>query len=176
MQRLTFIGYLESYIQSLSSINSKSINRLAKEANANFRLREPLFLYALFCGKVELLLRSTNDEGLYSQYHDLTNRYTCKNMLEALETGDESLDRNYHKVYNSYACRRNMPETHSRSKALMHAKIKRLQNEKNVSNYRIYTDLKLNPGNINSYLKTGDVTKVSRDVARRIVQYLGEQF
>ena len=174
MQRLTFSGYLENYVRSLSSANSKSIYRLAKETSTNPRLREPLFLYALCDGKVELLLKATKDEDLHSQYNNLANRYIWKTMLAALESGDESLDKNYHKAYNSYSSRRNMPETHGRSKALMHARIRLLQNEKNVSNYRIYTDLKLNPGNINSFLKTGDVTKVSRDVARRIVIYLEE--
>ena len=174
MQRLTFNWYLENYIRSLSSSNSTSIYKLAEEMNTNHRLREPLFLYALCVGKIEFLLKATKDELLHSQYSGLAKKYTRKTILEALESGDESLDKNYHKAYNSYACRRNMPETHSRSKALMHTKIRRLQYEKNISNYRIYTDLKLNPGNINSYLKTGDVKKVSRDMARRIVLYLEE--
>ena len=172
MRKLTFEGYLEKYVLSLSSSNSLSVQKLGNEAIINYRLRAPLFLYAMCRGKVDFLLKAVNDEDLHDQYTKLADQYTWQRMLEALETGDESLEKSFHKTYNSFTCRRNMPETHKNSKALMHSRIMHLQNEKKVSNYRIYTDLKLNPGNINSYLKTGDVNKVSRDIARRIVVYL----
>ena len=175
MKKLTLKGYLERYVKSLSISNTTSLFKLADEAKANHRLREPLFLYALCAGKVDLLVQASKDYNLRSQYSEMAARYTWPIMLRALETGDEALDRNYHKTYNSYTCRRDMPETHSKSKTLMYNKIKRLQQSKNISNYRIYNDLRLNPGNINAYLKTGDVTKVSRDVARRIVVYLEEK-
>lgn len=41
-----------------------------------------------------------------------------------------------------------------------------------VSNYRIYTDLKLNPGNLNAWLKHGDSSKVSLYTARKTLQYM----
>mgnify|MGYP007101856538 CR=1 FL=1 len=47
-----------------------------------------------------------------------------------------------------------------------------VQKEKRCSNYRIYKDLDLNPGNINSWLKDGDGTKVSFHTAERILDYL----
>jgi hypothetical protein len=45
---------------------------------------------------------------------------------------------------------------------------------KNITNYRIYTDLKLNHGNINSWLKNGDCDKVSLETARRVLKYTEE--
>ena len=174
MQRLTFNGYLERYIKSLSQNNTTSITKLANEAKVNRRLNEPLLLYALCVGKVDLLLKATEDNDVRSQYSEIVSRYTLQTLLATLEAGDKELDRNYHKVYNSYVCRRDMPETHGRSKALIYNKVKRLQQSKRITNYRVYTDLRLNPGNINAYLKTGDVTKVSRNVARRILVYLEE--
>ena len=43
------------------------------------------------------------------------------------------------------------------------------------TNYRIYTDLKLNPGNVNSWLKNGDSSKVSYRNAERILNYVMRQ-
>ena len=48
----------------------------------------------------------------------------------------------------------------------------KLQKEKNISNYRIYKDLELNPGNINAYLKHGDPSKLSLATARKTLDYL----
>ena len=47
-----------------------------------------------------------------------------------------------------------------------------LQKNRSCSNYRIYTDLKLNPGNVNCWLKHGDSDKVSYQTAKRIVDYV----
>ena len=58
------------------------------------------------------------------------------------------------------------------TKRLMRKRIILLQKEKHITNYRIYTDLKLNPGNINSFLKHGDVEKISLESARRIWKYV----
>ncbi len=54
----------------------------------------------------------------------------------------------------------------------MRKKILSIQKEKNCSNYRVYTDLHLNPGNINSWLKNGDSTKVSYQTAEKIMNYV----
>lgn len=48
----------------------------------------------------------------------------------------------------------------------------RLQKKKNCSNYRLYKDLKLNPGNVNSWLKHGDGSKVSYQTAQQIITYV----
>ena len=54
----------------------------------------------------------------------------------------------------------------------MRRRIVQLQKEKGVSTYRLYTDLSLNPGNLNAFLKHGDCSKVSLSTARRAVQHL----
>ena len=172
MQTPTLNGYLERYVRSLSLNNTNSIYKLADEVNDNHRLREPLFLYALCTGKVDLLLRATKGGALHSLYSEMARSYTLSTMLSSLESNDSLLDESYHKAYNSYTCRRDMPKTNFRSKMLMHNKIKRLQKEKSVSNYRLYTDLGLNPGNVNAFLKSGDARKVSLETARKMISYL----
>lgn len=51
------------------------------------------------------------------------------------------------------------------NKAFNAKKIKQMQQDKHISNYRIYTDLKLNAGNINDYLTNGRADKLSLKTA-----------
>ena len=49
MKELTFVGFLSLYVRELSMSGTNSISKLASEAATdNYRLREPLLLYALF--------------------------------------------------------------------------------------------------------------------------------
>ena len=48
MRELTFVGFLSRYVRELSMSGTNSISKLASEAATdNYRLREPLLLYAL---------------------------------------------------------------------------------------------------------------------------------
>lgn len=172
MRKLTFAGYLKRYVKTLSLGNTNSIVKLVNEVPRNHRLQEPLLLYALSIGKTDYLLRIAAGSILYTQYKALVQEHSLPEMVKALEEKATSLDSNYHKLYNSYLSRRNLPETNNDTKMLMHNKIKCLQAQKKISNYRIYTDLRLNPGNINSFLKNSEVKKISLETARAIIGYL----
>jgi len=172
MRRLTFKGYLRWYARSLSSCDSNDIFRLAKEAEHNHRLREPLFLYACSLGKVSALLRATKSEALREKYYLAKESFSFEEIISMLEKNDTRLDERYHKVYKSFLVKRNMPETDSSYKTLILNRINKLKSEKNVSNYQIYTRLNLNHGNVNSFLKNGEVGKVSVAVAEKILSYV----
>ena len=172
MRQLTFKGYLEQYVKRLSTDETNSLYKLAKDAVNNHRLRVPLFLYALNNDKVEVLLKATKNKTLKTYFIELAIKYPPVSIMAALVNGDSSINENFHKVYNSYIRKRDMTKTHVRAKMSMRDKIKNLQKEKGVSNYRLYKDLNLNPGNINNYLKNGTVSKVSRNTAKRMISYL----
>jgi len=172
MRQLTFKGYLEQYVRRLATEETNSLHKLAKDAINNHRLRAPLFLYALSKDKLEVLLKATKDNVLNAHYTELATKYSSDNMMIALMDGDTSLNENYHKVYNSYVRKRDMVKTHERAKMSMRDKIRSLQQEKGVSNYRLYKDLELNPGNVNNFLKNGVVSKLSRNTAKRMISYL----
>ena len=80
----------------------------------------------------------------------------------------------YQKVWNSFKVRRNRWKKDDELKTLMRKKIREMQTDLNLSNYRIYKDLNLNPGNINSWLKHGEDSKVSFQTAERILTHLME--
>lgn len=173
MRELTFRGFLTQYVRQLSELETNCIYKLSAEASTtNPRLREPLLLYAVYSQKQDTLLQATKNTSLHSEYQWLVMRYSADEMTELLELASPLLPAEYHKVWHSYMSRKNRWQADEHTKELIRQKVKRLQVNTGVTNYRIYTDLKLNPGNLNAWLKHGDSDKVSLDTARRALRYV----
>ena len=173
MRELTFKGFLKQYVSALSSYNTSGIYKLAAEAaSTNPRLQEPLFLYALFNNKIDILLKATKNPTLKDKYTHLLSLYDKKRMEDALISNSSELPERYLRVYISYTRLLMRKNNNNHMKELMYNEIKRLQKFKGVSNYRLYTDLGLNPSNTNAFLKNGNVKKVSQDTADKMVSYL----
>ena len=173
MRELTFRGFLTQYVRKLAAEETNSLYKLAAEAgSSNPRLREPLFLYAVYTQKEKVLLQATKEPTLYQEYEQMAALYTADAMSELFEQASPLLPAEYHKVWRSYQSRKNRSQTDERTKELMRQKVKRLQEKKGVTNYRIYTDLKLNPGNLNAWLKHGNGDKVSLETARKTLRYV----
>ena len=152
MQRLTFHRYLQRYVRSLSIANTNSIYKLVREVPDNLRLREPLFLYAYSFNKMDVLLKASTGCPACAEYYDLADKYQWDELLNLLEENDIRLSNEYRKVYRSYVARKNRPDVENETRRLMHKRTRKLQEQKSISNYRLYTDLKLNQSNINAYL------------------------
>ena len=173
MRELTFRGFLTRYVKELSKAKTNSLYKLAEEASSdNARLREPLFLFALYSGKQTVLLQATKDQNLFTEYQEMVSLYTADLMTQMFEDNASVLPNEYHKVWRSFQSQKNRVQSDDHTKELMRLKVKRLQERCGVSNYRIYTDLNLNPGNVNAWLKHGVADKVSLDTARRILRYV----
>ena len=153
------------------------MRKMVKHLLKNFkypRLKEPLFLYALTFDKVDLLLRYTANSTVVAEYEQLSNRYSLAQMLLLLENQSHELPEGYLKVWRSYCSVRDAVLADNDTKELIHRRVLELQQKKKLSNYRLYTDLKLNPGNVNAWLKHNDSSKMSLDCARKIYQYAKE--
>ena len=174
MRKLTFKGFLAQYIKALSAQESMRLHRLVPEAaTTNPRLKEPLFLYALYWDKVEVLLSAAAKyDALSEEYREMAREYTAASMDNALQNGAAELVERYQRVYKSYCSHSNRQQTDEHKKVLMRARIVQQQRVRNISSYRICKDLKLNVGNANAFLNRGDTTKVSAETARRILEYL----
>lgn len=172
MRELTFKGFLTQYVRSLSALETNSLYKLASEAGTdNPRLKEPLLLFAVCSEKQEVLLHAAKNAPFYPEYQRLS-QYSAEKFTELLASGSQELPAEYHKVWRTYQNRKNRVQADGHTKELMRQKIKRLQEKSGVTNYRIYTDLKLNPGNLNAWLKHGNCGKVSLDTARKTLKYV----
>ena len=171
MRKLTFEGFLKQYVADLSGIQTASIHKLADCLQDTPRLKEPLYLYALAYDKVDLLLRYTEDKGCLAEYERLSNCCSLEQMLAFLENQSPELPEGYRKVWRSYCSVRDAALADNDTKELIHRRVLELQQKKHLTNYRIYADLKLNPGNVNAWLKHNDSSKMSLDCARQIYKY-----
>lgn len=174
MRRLTFLGFLARYTRDLSYAGTNNIRELAREAaERNPRLREPLLLYALYSGKENHMLKEAERNGMGPFYDPVLPFLLPDKMTDALEK--DLLPNEYTKVWRSYLAKRDWLDADNGTKELIREKVLELQTERHVSNYRIYTDLHLNPGNVNAWLKHGDNSKISLGTARRVLDYLRQQ-
>ncbi len=172
MRALTFASFLRRTLGGLSKNGSTAPLQLAKELPENPRLLEPLGLYAacaLEPARRAHLLRvcpALETEFAARPFLQLPAE-ELPHRLAALAAEDP-----YYKMWRSYCSVRDRQKADDHTKALMNRRICQLQREKGITNYRLYTDLHLNAGNLNAYLKHNDCSKVSLATARRALQYL----
>lgn len=170
-QSLTFLGFLKQYVKELSGEKTLSVRKLVRCCEHNARLREPLFLYVLETeklGEMKAEAELQDDETLLKW----ASEYTKDIVTARLETKSEELPERMLRVWNSYLVAKNKTANDNHLKDLMRSRILQMQKEKSISNYRLYTDLAMNAGNLNCWLKHGNAEKVSLDKARLVLDYV----
>ena len=171
MRELTFQGFLKNYIKKLSISNSLDFNKLVLEIQKNPRIKEPLYLYSVVSNKQTRLKQLLESNVDYINFKHMINNH---NLNDLLDSNKSSLKNEYIKVWKSYISKRNKLQSTNHTKQLILNKVIEYKELKNISNYRIYTDLNLNHGNINAWLKHGECDKVSLDTARKVLKYIEE--
>lgn len=174
MRELTFKGFLKKYLNELSYCHSNSFYKLSKEAESqNPRLREPLLIYANLSLEKDKLLRILSYYKWFQKDYDYFKNYQKSNLLIDDLTNDESdIPIDYKKVYKTYINLRDYTVHDMYTKELMWNKIAKLKSEKSISNYRLYTDLNLNHGNLNDFVKNKRFSKLSLVNTKKVLNYL----
>lgn len=162
MRKQTFLGFLKYYLKDLTNSSVLSIHKLVNQSKTNYRLIDPLIIYCAFTSKQEILNKYTNDE--YSKVLESLNE---NNFLS-----EKYKDYSFSKIYNSYKNKQNVPENDNALKEKIRKKTISLMKENKITNYRVYTDLKLNHGNVNDYLTNGNCKKVSLGLSKRIYTFV----
>ena len=162
MRQQLFINYLKEYLQDVSGFQTANIHKLADASKKNLRIRDCLILYCALSNTQKILNQFTNNK-----YEDVLKRLNEYNFLS-----DEFSDFEFKKIYTSYQHKINVTEYSDITKEKAHDNIVRMMNEKGISNYRVYKDLNLNPGNINDYLTNKNVKKVSLQTVKQIYNYV----
>ena len=162
MRELGFKGYLEQYLKEISVDDSLSVSRLVKKAKKNYRILDSLILYCALTNKKELFNKYSKNK-----YLSLVNSLTADNFLS-----DAYQDYSFSKIWDSYQHRVNVVEYDNVIKGKIRINILKIMKQKDITNYRVYTDLKLNPGNINAFLTNADTSKASLDLVKKIYNYV----
>ena len=162
MRKLSFNSYLEQYLKDISGDVSLSVSKLVKKAKKNYRIVDPLILYCAFTDRRELFNKRSKNK-----YKELIDSLTIDNFLS-----DEYQNYNFSKIWDSYQHRVNVMDYNNVIKSRIRLNIIKTMQKKGITNYRVYTDLKLNPGNINAFLTNADTSKASLDLVKRIFNYV----
>lgn len=169
---LTFETFLKNYVKSLSLDNTLSLKKLIQEATtSNLRLMEPLILYIRICGLDKTYLKFKNIDLLDKAMSQFISEYpTTAILLTDFER--KKANSEYQKVYNSYIYFRNRKTNESELKTKIIDKTVELIKTKNISKYRLSKELKINPGNLNSYLNHQKVDALSMQKCNSLINFL----
>ena len=171
---LTFEGFLKGYCRELSGQQSLSFRKLVERATTvEPRVAEPLFLLALAQGKAEYVLGLSEGSWMEEGYRGVLSLYNQAGNLTSLCTEDE-LPNRYANVWRAYRGVKEKPAADRRVNALMRKRTLEALGESGITRYGLCRDLHLNRGNVYAYL-AGDDSKVSRETARRIMEYAEEK-
>ena len=161
MRTLTFLAFLKKYMKDVSGHSTLSIHRLCKESKKNYRIIDPLILYCSLTSKKDIF-----NKYFGNKHFDVVGKLNETNFLD-----DEFRDFEFKKIWEAYQIRLKKTEFLMMFKGEIRERTISNLKKNNISNYRVYTDLKLNPGNINDYLTNGNCNKVSLKVAKQIYAY-----
>lgn len=171
---LTFEGFLKGYCRELSGQQSLSFRKLVKQATTVApRVAEPLFLLALAQGKAEYVLGLSEGSWMEEGYRGVLSLYAQTGSLASL-CAEDKLPNRYANVWRAYRAVKEKPVADRRINALMRKRTLGALEESGVTRYGLCRDLNLNKGNVYAYL-AGDDSKVSRETARRIIEYAEER-
>lgn len=173
MRRLTFSGYLKSYVSRLASVDSHALSRLSERLAQAPRATEPLLLLAVETRRVQELSTLLADRADLLAELELLERLKQSGDLEAaLDREDPRLRTEYAKVWRSFLVRRDATKRDADLKLAARQRVLELERTKHLSRYRMAKDLGLNQGNLHAFLSQGNVAKLSLDRAYQLVDYL----
>jgi hypothetical protein len=172
VRRLTFKGFLESYVKYLAAEDTLDLTRLAALLPKEPRLAEPLVLWAAVTGRGARLAELLEGKPLASEVRAVQQLAEKDRLERALTAAGPELRPEYAKVWRSYVARRDAASRDARLKLEARERVLTLETEKGVTRYRMAKDLGLNPGNLNAFLVQADARRLSLDKALRLVRYL----
>ena len=169
-QKLRFENFLKDYVRDLS-FGTTSIKKLVAECEDFPKLREPLFLYAKFNGKLKLLY-SVLEKTPNGELQHLCDTYGSTLTIEQLEQQDENLPERLRRVWTSYVAVRDSTEADNYMKGLMRKKVLSLLAEKHVTVYRVCKDTGINRGRLYRWLNKENMSAISCRGVDKVLRYL----
>lgn len=167
---LTFKGFLRGYCRELTGLQTDNLKKLLSAVlNDAPAASEAVMVFAAAQGKAMYLSRLAEGTPYGDSYAKVADGIGNSLSLEAFLAGDEAPER-YRKVWLAYCARKDAAKTDRRVIALMRDKTLAAMRRTSRTAYGICKELGLNRGNVYAYLNGGDVTKVSRETARRIME------
>lgn len=168
---LTFKGFLRGYCRELTRLQTDSLRKLCAAVSTDApAAAEALMTFAAVQGKADYLASLSEGTRMEKEYREAASAFAAKPEVEAYLASDAAPDR-YRKVWNAYVAERDAAKADRRIIALMRKETLAALEKTGLTVYRLCKSLGLNLGNIYAYLNGGDSAKVSKETARRIMDY-----
>jgi hypothetical protein len=129
-------------------------------------------LYAIATKRIEKLRRYIYNETWMDEFTMVEKNLRTGDFNNLSDTDMNRIPERYRKAIKSYQAAYNKINVRNSSKHMRWEKTVKLQKMKGVSNADIYRGLGLDAGNINAYLKNGDVDRISLSTATEIMNHL----
>ena len=171
MRALTFKGYLLSQLQELSGVGGTSLYSFSTIDVVYFRLRGALWVYLMKFTEKNIKNKLIKYKEFLNDGCEKLSGITDNNVEKYVSEKELS---EYKTIYDNYLYRLNKHNNETKIKNLMYKKICEVKQQKCITNYRIYKELNLNAGNVNSFLKYGNTDKLSVETVRKDLAFIKE--
>lgn len=148
-----------------------SLYSFSKLAENNFRLKDALCLYLMMFTDKNLKNKLLKKYDYLNDGCEKLSGITDNNVEKYVSEKELS---EYKTIYDNYLYRLNKHNNETKIKNLMYKKICEVKQQKCITNYRIYKELNLNAGNVNSFLKYGNTDKLSVETVRKVLAFINE--
>ena len=167
---LTLKGFLRGYCRELTGLQTDNLRKLLGAVLDNApSAAEALMAFAAAQGKGGYLAQLAAGSQLEGEYRSFAQLCLTLGTAEAALQSEEAPPR-FHKVWSAFLARRDAIQADRRIIALMREKTLAALASSGRTVYSLCGELGLNRGNVYAYLNAGDVTKVSRATAHRILE------
>ena len=164
MREQLFPNFLKDYLQDVSGLQSCNIHKLVNMMKKNYRIKDSLILYCALGGD--------NKKAILNKYTDNKFKKVLDRINEQNFLSEEFDEYEFKKIWNSYQNKIRIVEYDDYIKEQARDTILKVMKEKGITNYRVYKNLNLNPGNINDYLTNNNIKKVSVTTVKKIAEYV----
>lgn len=169
---LTFKGFVRGYCRELTGLPTDNLRKLSRAVMTGKPLAaEAVMVFAAIQGKADYLYSLTAGSWLGEGYASVLDNLRDPEAVEPFLQSEAAPER-YRKVWSAYVARRDAIEVDRQLIALMRRKTLEVMKNQDMTIYCLCQQLSLNKGNTYAYLNKGDATKVSRETAWRIMNFV----
>ena len=178
-------GYIRYHLRQFSACGSTASKELIKEiCAADDPDKDDIFdAYMIWITEndrtdyadalfKEYIISHPDCKGLYERFSAFVRQYDAETLEAALESGAHGFTVGVNRLYRNYRILSRQIYQRQLTVSDLRDEILRIKQEKQITNYRIFKTLGMNPGNINKWLKYGTYGTVSEKTARRILAYV----
>lgn len=177
MRNLTFKGFITQHVKELSVGNTISVFKLAKEASTtNPKLVEPLLLYAVTCGKAEILLAATKKTALNEKYQKTIDKYLAEVNENALQESVPNMPHGYKAIYNSFVDAKSKNRANDPSKEYYKKEIERISKENDLSLSLLAKKTGFKRGNTYKFFSNNQQDCLSINALKTMLAYLKKNY